>query len=90
MYIYCVINEFNPTFEVQKMGNEAFQNGSFANALFLNGNESNSCLWALFLASTLIFHKGYLSIHPMYSFPGMKKVIFDYDNFFGQNHCGMW
>ena len=28
-YIYCVINEFNPTFEVQNMGNEAFQNASF-------------------------------------------------------------
>ena len=26
LYIYCVIIEFNPTFEVQKMGNEAFQN----------------------------------------------------------------
>ena len=24
-----VINEFNPTFEVQNMGNEAFQNASF-------------------------------------------------------------
>ena len=29
-----VINEFNPTFEVQNMGNEAFQNASFP-----NGNE---------------------------------------------------
>ena len=45
-YIYCVINEFNPTFEVQKMGNEAFQNASFGNASFPNGNEGNSCLWA--------------------------------------------
>ena len=27
-YIYCVINEFNPIFEVQKIGNEAFQNAS--------------------------------------------------------------
>ena len=27
-----VINEFNPTFEVQKMGNKAFQNASFGNA----------------------------------------------------------
>ena len=28
-YIYCVLNEFNPAFEVQKMGNKAFQNVSF-------------------------------------------------------------
>ena len=42
-----VINEFNPTFEVQNMGNEAFQNASFGNALFPNGNEGNSCLWAM-------------------------------------------
>ncbi len=28
-YIYSVINESNPTFEVQNMGNEAFQNASF-------------------------------------------------------------
>ena len=42
-YIYCVINEFNPTFEVQKIGNEAFQNASFGNALF--PNKSNNCLW---------------------------------------------
>ena len=27
-----VLNEFNPTFEVQNMGNEAFQNASFGNA----------------------------------------------------------
>ena len=27
-----VINEFNPTFVVQNMGNEAFQNASFGNA----------------------------------------------------------
>ena len=45
-YIYCVINEFDLTFEVQKMGNEAFQNASFGNASFPNGNEGNSCLWA--------------------------------------------
>ena len=41
-----VINEFNPTFEVQNMGNETFQNASFGNASFSNGNEGNSCLWA--------------------------------------------
>ena len=35
-----VINEFNPTFEVQSMGNEAFQNAPFANASF--GNEAFS------------------------------------------------
>ena len=28
-YIYCVINEINPTFDVQKMENEAFQNASY-------------------------------------------------------------
>ena len=28
-YAYCVINEFNPTFEVQNMGNKAFQNALF-------------------------------------------------------------
>ena len=36
-YIYCIINEFNPTFEVQNMENEAFQNASFWNALFQMG-----------------------------------------------------
>ena len=29
-----VINKFNPTFEVQKNGNEAFQNALFGNASF--------------------------------------------------------
>ncbi len=29
---YFVINEFNPTFDVQNMGNKAFQNGLFGNA----------------------------------------------------------
>ena len=43
-----VINEFNPTFEVQKMGNEAFQIALFGNASFPNGNKGNSCLWTLF------------------------------------------
>ena len=28
-YFYCAINEFNLTFEVQNMGNKAFQNASF-------------------------------------------------------------
>ena len=41
---YCVINEFNPTFETQNMGHEAFKNASFG-----NGNEDYSCLWALTL-----------------------------------------
>ena len=45
-YIYCVINEYNPTFEVQNMGNEAFQNASFGNALFPNEALGCSCLWA--------------------------------------------
>ena len=47
IYIYCVINEFNPTFEIQKMGSEAFQNALFVNASFPNRNEGYSCLWAL-------------------------------------------
>ena len=41
-----VINEFNPTFEVQNMGNEAFQNTSFEYASLTNGNEGYSYLWA--------------------------------------------
>ena len=41
-----VINEFNSTFEVQNMGNEAFQNASFWNALFPNEALGYSCLWA--------------------------------------------
>ena len=45
-YTYCVINEFNPTFETQNMGNEAFKNASFGNASLGNGNEDYSCLWA--------------------------------------------
>ena len=40
-YTYCVINEFNPAFETQNMGNKAFENASFG-----NGNEDYSCLWA--------------------------------------------
>ena len=40
-----VINEFNSTFEVQNMGNEAFQNISFGNASFPNEALSYSCLW---------------------------------------------
>ena len=45
--IYCVKNEFNPTSEVQNMGNGAFQNAPFANILFANGSFPNggcSCL----------------------------------------------
>ena len=33
------MNEFNPTFEVQNTGNEAFENASFGNALFHNGTQ---------------------------------------------------
>ena len=46
-YTYCVINELNPTFETQNMGNEAFENASFGNASFGNGNEDYTCLWAV-------------------------------------------
>ena len=46
IYTYCVINEFNPTFVTQNMGNEAFENASFLKASFGNGNEDYSCLWA--------------------------------------------
>merc|ERR1712020_392515 len=46
-----VINEFNPTFEVQNMGNKVFQNASFQIASFPNRNESYSCLWAVCLLS---------------------------------------
>ena len=53
-YTYCVINEFNPTFETQNMGNEAFENASFGNASFGNGNEDYSCLWALFVFILLV------------------------------------
>ena len=38
------LDESNPTFEVQNLGNEAFQNSSFENALFVNGNEDSSRL----------------------------------------------
>ena len=38
-YIYCVINEFNPTFEVQQIGNEAFQNAWFGKTSFPNGTQ---------------------------------------------------
>ena len=44
--IYFEISEFNLTFEVQDMGNEAFQNASFVNALFENEALSYSCLLA--------------------------------------------
>jgi len=46
-YIYCVLNEFNPTFDVQNMRNEAFQNALFGNASFPNEAFSYSYLWAL-------------------------------------------
>jgi len=42
-----VINEFNPTFEVQNMGNEAFQNALFVKALLSNEALSYGCLWVL-------------------------------------------
>ena len=48
--IYSVKNEFNPTSEVQNIGNGAFQNTPFANALFANGSFPNGgyrCLWAI-------------------------------------------
>ena len=47
--IYSVKNEFNPTSEVQNIGNGTFQNTPFANAPFPNGSFPNggySCLWA--------------------------------------------
>ena len=37
---------FNPTYKVQKMEKEAFQNASFKNASFPNRNKGNSCLRA--------------------------------------------
>ena len=43
-----VINEFNPAFQVQKMGNEAFQNVLFGNASFPNEALSYNCLWVMF------------------------------------------
>ena len=46
-----VINEFNPTSEVQNIGNGAFQNNPFANIPFANGmfaNSDYSCLWAMY------------------------------------------
>ena len=45
-YTYCGINEFNPTFEIQKMGEAAFPYTSFGNTSFPNGNKGSSCLWA--------------------------------------------
>ena len=44
-----VINEFNPMFEVQNMGNVTFQN-----ALFGNEALSYSCLWAKSNAMTFV------------------------------------
>ena len=38
-YIY-----FDPTFEVEKFGNKAFQNASFGNISFPNVNEGNNFL----------------------------------------------
>ena len=35
------------TFEVQNMGNRAFENASFGNASFPNEALSYSCLWAV-------------------------------------------
>ena len=40
--IYSVKNEFNPTSEVQNIGNGAFQNAPFANIPF--ANEQTGCL----------------------------------------------
>ena len=44
--IIYILNEFNPTFETQNMGNKAFKNPSFGNASFGNGSEDYSCLLA--------------------------------------------
>ena len=41
-----VINEFNPIFAVQNMGNEAFQNASFGNTSFPKESLDYSCLRA--------------------------------------------
>ena len=49
-----VINEFNPTFEVQNMGNKDFQNALFGNASFLNEALSYSYLWAKALYTSYI------------------------------------
>ena len=50
-----VINEFNPTFEVQNMGNEAFWNASFGNTLFPNEALGYSCLWAVIYGSDYFY-----------------------------------
>ena len=50
-----VINEFNLTFEVQNIGNEAFQNASFGNASFPNEALGYSCLWARYY--TVLYHR---------------------------------
>ena len=54
-YIHCITNEFNPTFEVQNMGNKAFQNASFWNALLPIGNEGYSCLRAMSVVIAIFF-----------------------------------
>ena len=46
-----VIYQFNPTFEVQNMGYEDFQNAYFGNASFPNEALSYSCLWAQMFSS---------------------------------------
>ena len=43
--IHSIKNAFNPTSEVQNIGNGAFQNALFANGSFPNGGYS--CLWAM-------------------------------------------
>ena len=46
-----VINELNPTSEVQNMGKRAFQNAPFANGRFPKSDYN--CLWALYAPQTL-------------------------------------
>ena len=59
--IYSVKNEFNPSSEVQNIGNRVFQNALFANAPFANASFPNggySCLWAKHLSESLMLRLG--------------------------------
>ena len=94
-----VINEFNPTFEVQNMGNEAFQNASFGNSSFPNKALSYSCLWVEFSKMKEIENVVHKKVSPAlqienaqlssasHFFPLQNiKVSFEHYDFYTKNH----
>ena len=83
-YTYSVINEFNPTFKTQNMGNEAFETGRyiffFQPSFFIKISRfKNYMFFLLFYMFKLLFLKTFLKWG--------KASFFIYTSFFFSKIC---